>query len=301
MKVSSPGFATVRRAIVPGSWFSADAEDDISPLGADMEGWDPSIGISVRRVVTIDLAQLRSETGLAIGSRLRLAGGWFCERTRTREVTDYFNLALTARGAEKSQHTLTVTAPGSDMANTLMLETRLVLISRADPSLSIAPRLPGSVLWGDRQAVQLESSQSRFPMEWADFETSIYRDSAAWALDWDPHDLECSTLGAVRLLINQKHERVAGLLRQRPATDEALLLWDALRIDIARQLITGALSNELFLRNPNVFGDGTLGATIRRMIATHFPHDSIGALKALADRSPTQFEAALQASLRAYH
>ena len=69
---------------------------------------------------------------------------------------------------------------------------------------------------------------------------------------------------------------------------------------LARQLVLGALSNDAFVSESEAFHDGTLGATIRRMLRTYFPHDSSPTLRSLRDRNPAQFETRLQASLRAF-
>ncbi|MGH1342095.1 MAG: hypothetical protein ACRBN8_11115 [Nannocystales bacterium] len=282
-------------SVTPSPW-KTSAATKTEPVQAALPGWDPASDINVGRVVRVDLPQLMAETGLANGSTVRLTAGWLCPQTRTREISDQHDLRLTEK-EESVEAILKVFAKGANLANSLILETRLLLVSRADASSPTSARLTGSVLWESRQPLQLEGDESRFPTEWADFESAVYKSAAAWALDWDPNDLDCSTLGAVRVLVNQRHERVAALLRERPPSAEALVLWDALRLDVARQLMTGALANDVFMANPNAFGDGTLGATIRRMFVVHFPRES---LRALAATSPSIFETSLQASLEAY-
>jgi len=299
MRTSSPGFATVRTSVTASPWLTVNSGSDVVALGDRSESWDPAVDVAAERIITIDFKTLRAETGLDIGSRVRLAVGWFCERTRTREVAEYADLRLSQSEAEVKR-ALRVNLPGSSLAHAVELETRLVLVSAASESHAVAARMPGAVLWQHTHHLLLEGSGSRFPMEWADFSSSVYSDDAAWALDWDPHDLEGSTYGSVRLLLNHRHERVAALLRERPPSDAARVLWDALRFDIARQLITGALENETFIENPAMYPDGTLGATLRRMLSTYFPHDSVKTLKALVAQNPTRFETALQAGLSAF-
>jgi hypothetical protein len=297
MRALSAAFAVVRKSVQASSWIASDG-------GLDLEGgaqavWDPSVDIDVSRSVTIDMDAFVTETGLYEGTTVRLCAGWFCDRTRTREVIDHRNVEVRRTG---SLHELfvRVEAPGSSLAHAVSLETRVILVARAEGSSPIAARIPGSVLWEDRNVVDLEGLGSRFPTEWADFATSVYPEEAAWALDWSPQDLDCSTLGAIRLLLNQKHAVVSELLRENPPSMAAKLVWDAIRVDVARQLVLGALSNDDFVNAPDAFHDGTLGATIRRMLRTYFPHDGIPTLRSLRERNPAQLETRLQASLRAF-
>ena len=137
-------------------------------------------------------------------------------------------------------------------------------------------------------------------MEWADFSTSIYPDEAAWALDWDPNELEASTFGGMRLLLNQAHPQAATLLKESPPSPAARIIWDALQLDVARQLAVGALLNDQFVESASTFDEGSIGASVRHLLRTHFPHESLPTLRALLQRSPNLFESRLQASLRAY-
>lgn len=297
MRALSPGFALVKRSVQASPWIASDGTLDLD--GGAQVVWDPSVDIDVSRSVTIDMAAFVTETGLREGSTVRVCAGWFCDRTRTREIIDQRSLEVRRNG---SLHELLVRveAPGSSLAHAVALETRVILVARAEGSSPIAARIPGSVLWEDRSPIDLEGLGARFPTEWADFATSVYPEEAAWALDWSPQDLDCSTLGAVRLLLNQKHAVVSELLRENPPSMAAKLVWDAIRLDVARQLVLGALSNDAFVNEPEAFHDGTLGATIRRMLRTYFPHDSIPTLRSLRERNPAQFETRLQASLRAF-
>lgn len=297
MRAFSRAFAVVRKSVQVSPWIASDGAFALD--GGAPTVWDPSVDIDVSRSVTIDMDAFVAETGLQEGSTVRLCAGWFCERTRIREVIDSRTVEVRRTGSLQELF-IRVEAPGSSLAHAVSFETRVILVARAEGSSPIAARIPGSVLWEEQSHVDLEGLGSRFPTEWADFATSVYPEEAAWALDWSPQDLDCSTLGAVRLLLNQKHAVVSDLLRENPPSMAAKLIWDAIRVDVARQLVLGALSNNAFVDQSEAFHDGTLGATIRRMLRTYFPHDSIPTLRSLRDRNPAQFETRLQASLRAF-
>lgn len=295
MRALGPAFSLARASIQASPWIPS-GELDLD--GRAQRVWDPSVDVEVSRTLTVATDALIEETGLEEGSVVRLCAGWFCERTRTREVTDQIDLRL-ERASTIRELSLRVEAPGSSLAHAVVLETRVVLVTPNEGSSPISATMPGSVLWEDHSVLDLEGLGSRFPTEWADFTTSIYPDEAAWALDWSPQDLGCSTLGAVRLLLNQKHP-ASELLRQDSPSPAAKLVWDVIRLDIARQLIMGALANDDFVREPEEFAEGTLGATVRRMIRTYFPHESIPTLRSLGARNPALLESRLQASLRAF-
>lgn len=301
MKVTSPPFPLARDGIQPSAWVSGDQFAPGEPLREVLVDWDPSIDLSMHIQISIEPDILALETGLAPKSLLRLAAGWYCESTRTRDRGAAYTFELPHTGsAERLTTTLTLNVRGTSIAQAILLESRLLLVAAAAASSRIAAREPGSVLWYHAQRCDLEDSRSRFPMEWADFRTSIYPEDAAWALDWDPHDLDASTLGAVRLLLNQRQPKTASLLREDPPSEASQILWETIRFDVGRQLIEGALANEDFVHDPKRYEHGTLGATLRRMFIVHFPHHDIATLAALANRSRVQFESLLQANLRLY-
>lgn len=301
MKVTSPPFTLARHGIQASAWVSGDQLAPGEPLRERLVDWDPSIDLSMHIQIFIEPDILALETGLAPKSLLRIAVGWYCESTRTRDRGSAHTFELPHAGsAERLTATLSLHISGTSLAQAILLESRLLLVAAAARSSPTAAREPGSVLWYQTQRCDLEDSRSRFPMEWADFRTSIHPEEAAWALDWDPHDLDASTLGAVRLLLNQRQHKTASLLRTDPPTEASQILWETIRFDVARQLIEGALANEDFVRDAERYEHGTIGATLRRMFVVHFPHHDIATLAALANRSRVQFESLLQAQLRLY-
>lgn len=298
MKVSSVPFAVAREAVSASAWSVAAADGMDTPLTAQLEHWDPALRVRVHNEVRVDREQLRAETGLCRTARVRLCAGWYCHGTRTRELVFRHEFDLSSGSEVKLAPAIVL--PGSSLARRVTLENYLVVVAAGIDGVLTAARLPGSVIWAFNQDLVLESQHSRFPVEWADFETSVYGNSAAWALAWDPQDLDCSTLGGVTLLLNQAHPVTAPLLREEPPSETSRILWETIHFDVARQLIEGALANDEFVEHAEAYDDGTLGATIRRMISVHLPHYEIGNLRALRSSSPTQFQTLLQTSLRIF-
>ncbi|GEM_PF-815223 len=300
MKTSSLPFAVARTAISTTAWLTGTPQTPDGLLKEELDHWDASVEFAVYNELYIDSSLLQTETGLAAGSRLRLCTGWYCEATRTREIVHRHEIVLEESAGAVIEINPSFTVSGRGLARSVQLESRLVLVEAGPGSSRTAARIPGSVLWAFNQGLVLEGQHARFPMEWADFRTSVYQDDAAWALDWDPQDLECSTLGGIKLLLNQCHPVTAVLLRETPPSDAAQILWATIHFDVARQLIEGALTNDDFVTNSDYYAEGTLGATLRRMMNVYFHAHEIVTLQALVTRSRTQFETLLQANLGMY-
>jgi hypothetical protein len=80
---------------------------------------------------------------------------------------------------------------------------------------------------------------------------------------------------------------------------ESIGVWEAIRFDIARTLIYGALRNDEFVSNPTSFAHGSVGAAVRDLIARCFPQMT---MQQCCDyiRYRLLFETQLQAGLRLF-
>jgi len=76
-------------------------------------------------------------------------------------------------------------------------------------------------------------------------------------------------------------------------------LREAIRFDVARTLIYGALSNEEFLENPSRFEEGSIGSAVQNMLSLYFPDMPVMEIQ-LNSEQPQMFEPKLQAILRAF-
>jgi hypothetical protein len=165
----------------------------------------------------------------------------------------------------------------------------------------LSPHRPGSILWSDGTSVALEGQSARFPVQVVDFERAgiVGGSRAAWFLQWRPTDLEAPTLGSVRLMLNRGHPIVARLVNEGAVAPELAAVQSALRHDVARQLIQGALDDPEFDRETN-YGPGALGTALQGLIDTTFGNDSLAAIIGLRATSPQDFEARLQAAFHLF-
>ena len=73
---------------------------------------------------------------------------------------------------------------------------------------------------------------------------------------------------------------------------------ETLRFDIARQLVSGTLSNGDFLADPDGFPPESVGATVRRLCrGVLFPYSTLDELAVRVKREPARFDADLQAAV----
>lgn len=293
MKVVSRGFYVVQEGVTIERWRRIDrpfGEDSLPSLVAD---WDCSTKLSVATRICVDRRRVLENTLLGPEAVVRMTAGWYCERTRSRAVSWRRDLALDEPMTDSLEIELDL--PGDRIATSVRLEARMVLVSRRKKGDALAARIPGTVLWEHDFDVALEPDATRFPIEWIDFTSSVYPSDAAWVVEWSPEDLVRSTHGAVRLLLNRSHPQLPMLLADEENNPTTRLLWETMMLDVARQLVRGALADDDFVADPHSFDWESLGGTIHRMISNAFVGESVPGLKSLLRASPKQFEAQLQA------
>jgi hypothetical protein len=254
--------------------------------------WDPSMPLHLLRRLRVDISGVREDCGLAEGDRLRASIVWQSPGTTLRGCGDCVDLEEDSALGDVD---LTLQLEGVRLADRIRVETQLVLARPATGQLALAPRRAGSILWRDETTVQLEGSASRFPMEWADFRDAGWLPAdAGWYLDWDRDDLNRPFLGGVRLFVNSAHEtvrRAAGATHPLP-TERPIR--DAMRWDVGRTLILGALANEDFVNDPRRYSEGSTGKVICNIIGASFPGESLESLRSRWRAEPFQFDCYLQ-------
>ena len=291
MKISGTPHATIPQLIAT-PW-QLHVRGEPVELQSFVEGWDPSVDLEFRRTIQMDPAMVRETTGLGRASKVRLLAGWYCDATRSRCFTSELDVSL--RDDDPLDIEVSCEVAGRDVAVSIALETRLILIRASGDSSEISATATGASLWDDELRIPLEGVASRFPTEWIDFTHAAYPNEAAWYLDWDPSRPEYSVLGGMRLYLNSSHPRLPRLLK--PTAPECAVLWQTIRIEIARLIVRGGLASDEFVENSDSFEDETVGAAIRRLVNVVFVGDSVHAARDLMVRDPGRFDAQLQARL----
>lgn len=277
-----------------GDWVRI-SDDRSEVLGNLFPIWEPAVSINTFVPIKVDVLGIFEDCNLEPDARLQLGAVWSSSGTMLRGRGDLIDLNSADNGKELR---LGVKVDGTKLAKSLDLSLQLILAAPNDHPRPFAPKLPGSILWqSDFHHVILEGEGARFPVEVIGFSYSMYPDDAAWVLHWDPHNLHQTILGDVRLYFNAKHERVIQAVSNNKLEDFDLR--EAIRFDVARTLIYGALSNEEFLENPDGFENGSVGSAIRNMLYLYFPGLSISDIQSNSEQEQT-FEPKLQAKLRAF-
>jgi hypothetical protein len=266
---------------------------DGSEIGDRLDHWDPFTNLELVRTVEVDLDVVRGACQLGNDATFALAATWSSNTTRLGGEGPVVELGSYA-GAVRAALELDI--PGALSGGRLTVLTRLVLRHSGNQCSIISPKRPGATLWVERTEIALEGAASRFPITAVDFtQTHHYPDGAAWALDWNPDELEAPVLGGLRLLVNSGHETLPDLLRSGSADPRTHAVRSFVMFDVARALVTGALQNDRFVENPDAFDEGSVGRMLSDLLATCWPGVPASALRTRSvDESP-RFNAELQA------
>jgi hypothetical protein len=278
-----------------GEWHLV-LNDASQPLNETLPEWDAAMPIHAATTAEVDTEGVLADCGLAADAVLRLAAVWSSPGTGLRGCGSFVDLGEKSLGGPQ---TLELKVDGAKLADRIILEVALVLVSAGSSKERLAPKLPGSLLWRQGKSLLLEGETARFPMEVTNFaESSWLPENAAWFLDWKPDDFEQAVLGTVRLYINAGHERVKLAVSGRNESDHAIR--EVIRFEVARTLILTALADEEFVSNPDRYPDGTVGAAVSRLFRILFPTESLKSLQQSCQQYPNFFECRLQHNLRLF-
>lgn len=270
-------------------WITPDG----SQVSDRMDHWDPFTDLELLRIIEVDLDAVRDDCQLPGDAAFALVPSWFSNRTRIAGPGAVVELGQLP-GVIKTS--LSVKVPGADVGGWVSLRTRLVVRHLGEITSPLSARRLCSILWNDEFRIILEGAAARFPTTAVDFKTSPhYPDTAAWLLEWDHNDLDAPVLGGMRLLVNSGHEPMPSLLRSGSADPRAPMLRSFVTFDIARELVTTALGNDQFVREPERFDDGTIGRMIFELITLCWPGAQLSALRARFENDFSRVSAELQA------
>lgn len=259
-----------------------------------LEHWDPFTDMAVTRTIVLDLDAVREGCRLGADASFAVTASWYSTATRLSDsaAVELADLSGLVRA------TVSLVLPGPRIGGRVTLRARLILRHPGSAATLISPRIPGTILWRDEVAVEVEGASARFPMAVADFTATRHPTESAWVLEWDNHDLEQPLLGGLRLLLNSAHPTLTSYLRTGVNDPAASLIQSFVTYDVARTLIFGALRNERFLAAPRGFEEDTVGRAVSELIDSCFPGVPTGTLATWTAESPDRVETVLQAALR---
>jgi hypothetical protein len=261
--------------------------------------WEPASSISVHRSLKIKPAGIKTDCLLDRTAVIRVAAVWHSPGTSLRGAGDRVDLAVSDPTAEITLK-LNMKMDGVLLAGQVKLETHIILLDPGKEQLILSPSRPGSLLWHDEDVIILEGNAARFPVELVDFkELGWLPEKAAWYLDWNSEDLHQMALGGLRLFVNTRHEQVKLAITSTTPDPSAQLISSAIRFDIGRMMIVGALQNDDFVKNSDSYDkeEGSIGLAIKRLLQTVFPNEAFSALCHRCTNEPFKFECELQGKL----
>jgi hypothetical protein len=276
-------------SVAAGPWSLAGGGE----LDDRVDHWDPFLVLHIERQVTVEIDRLLTSTGGLEPGALVAAALWRSSRTRLKGPGMSVPL-----GEDRGESTITLAmdVPGIEAGGNLELQTLLMLAGETPRRSPIGAHRAGSVLWSDRFVLSLEGDAARFPMTVDDFAAlhGIAAD-APWSLEWYPHDLDQPVLGAMRLLVNSRNSIVVEAVGDALAPESAAVA-SAIRFDVARALVHGALRNEEFVKGPREFEPETIGRMLSDLLDRYWPGVEPAALAARLAEAPHRLESELQAA-----
>lgn len=261
--------------------------------------WDPETTLDVHRFCSLDTAAIVSGCQLGRGAKLRLCIIWRSQGTGLQDMSGASGGRLDfLAGTELGQRQMRALVPGESLAGEVTLETCLVLLDPGEDHGSLAPTLPGSLLWKERTDIIVEGSGARFPVEATRFPSS--KSSAAWSLEVSAI-LDQPFLGGVRLYLNSENPAIQKMLSGSMSAEASRLLWAAIYQDAGRQLVRAAVVNEEFLSivvsatpGSAPFAEGTVGHALWSNLTVFFDGFPPRDLFRLMESRPAEFDTLVQ-------
>ena len=149
------------------------------------------------------------------------------------------------------------------------------------------------MLWQDTKKVRLHGDSSQFPLSVVDFAEADLDPGAPWYVDLG-NDLELPAMGAILLLLNERHPLVVAAAKD-PSSErpELAVIRSVMFADVGRTLVEYALGQEDLERD---WPDDSLGAVLKAVIKSYFGQ-SVAELRLLRDTDPVRWSATAASSL----
>jgi len=288
--VAPPYLSAKPERIQIQDWYALVAARPV-PLAEAVKHWDPATELMLRQPLKVDIDGVREDCEVG-KARLLLMATWHSTGTRLGGRGTVIEL-----GDGRFLGEVAIDLPSAEQAYTVKLRTTIVLgATPKQPSLLTARR-PGAILWSEEHSLPLEGSGSRFPTELQEF-GSFFPPGAAWYLGWSPQELEEPVLGSVRLYLNRRHPLIERTALDPAGTELGPVVAEAIRLDVARAMLMGALAEDEFHQMADQYEEGSVGRLVHSLVRLLFPNESTTAVRSLVEAQPARFEAKLQAALK---
>lgn len=285
-----PFLEAVGDEVAAGKWLM-EGGTEVPSLLVD---WDPVTPIALYRRIVVAGPAITESCSLAPTTTCSLGCTWESTATRLRGRGTSRPVDLESEGREV---TLDLEVAGRCLGGTLNLRTYLVVLD-PHPAGPLGATQPGEIIWTDRKRVVLEGDDSRFPVNVVDFsEVPTLQSGAGWMLSWQSGDFREPFGASLRLLVNRGHVDIRDAVETGSDSEAADAIRRSIRIDTARTLVGYGLGSDEFIEDAAGYQEGTVGRAIVDLIVRVFGSLDVGAVRAMRDAQPGEFEARIQAHL----
>lgn len=293
-RIAFPFLVLPDDAIRPEGWMIGDPGTPLHPADAVLENWDYARDLEVANSVSIDWAAAAEALQLPKGAlrlKVSLIVGTGTGTLPRRQ--DRLHEVIVDRTIDNV--VVSATVPGRTLSGRLRVSLLVTLDSPEKGGTVLSPQDRGARLWQVHHDILIEDGgDSRFPVETASF-SRIFggrpHEHAPWYLHWRPGALQGDFSAGIRLYVNSDHpEWLSRVVGGDGPTLQAMMG------DVMSQMVESALREASGADELADCDEGSVGQQIRQWLGTAFPGQEVGSIKALMDRDPGAFRAALLAA-----
>lgn len=293
-RIAFPFLVIPDGAFRPDGWMIGDAAAPLHPAGDVLEDWDYARDLEVANSISIDWAATAEalqlpEDELKLKLSLILGTGM---GTLPRRQDRLHELVL-----DNTVERVTVSGvvPGRTLSGRLRVSLLVTLEGPEDSGTAISPKDRGARLWQIHHDLLIEDGgDSRFPIETASF-SQIFsgrpHQHAPWYVHWRSGALRADFSAGIRLYVNSDHPEWLGrILNGDGPTLQAMMG------DVMSQMVETALREDSSPEDWADCDEGSVGQQILQWLETAFPSQEVASVRALLERDPGAFRAALLAA-----
>ena len=291
-KYSPPFRDLTGSEVTLGAWHLKTDGGEPLRLDSEIPGWDYLRKVELCRQVTVDGTKVAATCDLPDSAAFALVVTAHSTSSRFREVV--FRSPEIARCSTDIY--IEFSLDSSQLSREVRLDTEVLLVASPPARSPFVATRPGSRLYMESSHIDLEGSGSRLPIELADLGGEIpglAAPGAAWHVLLETTDLHAPTMRSLRVLLNRQEQRVV-----EAAQSGDVVLLSLLSADVARRILSLAISDDEFQTNPDDFEEGTTGEAARRLMKLCFPGLSPASVLAIAVSSPARYESVIQSCTR---
>lgn len=289
MKVKVPPFLVPpTESISFDGWYQQLGDENVA-LPEELEHWDYQTRLILSAFITLDEAQILSDTHLGPGSRLGVLVTASAEATSTESVLALVDIPAGWNDARA----LTVEIPGQNFARRLTVTTQVV-VTTAEPLDGLAPMKQGSILWTMTQKTYLQGIGAQFPTYAEDFSITRPKLShAGWFIHIDATDPHALLLSNIKVVLNSGRPEIQKLLSGAKDSSTAQIQ-RMIDVDVSRRIASAGLGMPEVLDSDADFDDLSVAGGLRASLALLWPDIPVEHLAHEFANDTGAFEARIQ-------